>query len=248
MNSTQTLVPVSSNGNGNGNANGHAIVKVSTKSSSSAAGNTGARTPLSDEVVAEILRGRGLRVWLRVGRVARVLGLFSLYLFLDTYDVRAIFNQRMAERLREESKTTNRTGRLKARYRSFLLLATDRAIRVLRYVVFRGHEGSHNKAARLEQQALWLSKSLIGLGPTFIKIGQSLGTRADLLPLAYVKELATLQDQVPAFSTADALRALNPAGSNPAGVLCGNRQRAGGLGFAGPGLPRSFVLGRGGGS
>jgi predicted unusual protein kinase regulating ubiquinone biosynthesis (AarF/ABC1/UbiB family) len=45
---------------------------------------------------------------------------------------------------------------------------------------------------------------LISLGPTFIKIGQALGTRADLLPLAYVKELSTLQDQVPAFSTAEA--------------------------------------------
>jgi predicted unusual protein kinase regulating ubiquinone biosynthesis (AarF/ABC1/UbiB family) len=35
-------------------------------------------------------------------------------------------------------------------------------------------------------------------------MGQALGTRADLLPLAYVKELATLQDQVPEFSTAEA--------------------------------------------
>src|SRR6185295_12464749 len=60
------------------------------------------------------------------------------------------------------------------------------------------------KAARLETQAVWLSKSLVGLGPTFIKIGQALGTRADLLPLAYVKELATLQDNVPPFPTADA--------------------------------------------
>ena len=51
---------------------------------------------------------------------------------------------------------------------------------------------------------MWLRQSLISLGPTFIKIGQALGTRADLLPLAYVKELATLQDQVPAFPTAEA--------------------------------------------
>jgi len=57
---------------------------------------------------------------------------------------------------------------------------------------------------RLEKQARWLSQSLIELGPTFIKIGQALGTRADLLPLSYVKELSTLQDQVPAFSTAEA--------------------------------------------
>ena len=74
----------------------------------------------------------------------------------------------------------------------------------MRWVVFRGREGSTNKEARLAKQAVWLRKSLIGLGPTFIKIGQALGTRADLLPLAYVKELATLQDQVPAFPTAEA--------------------------------------------
>jgi predicted unusual protein kinase regulating ubiquinone biosynthesis (AarF/ABC1/UbiB family) len=35
-------------------------------------------------------------------------------------------------------------------------------------------------------------------------MGQALGTRADLLPLPYVKELATLQDQVPPFPTDDA--------------------------------------------
>ena len=35
-------------------------------------------------------------------------------------------------------------------------------------------------------------------------IGKSLGTRADLLPLAYIKELTTLQDQVLAFPTAEA--------------------------------------------
>jgi predicted unusual protein kinase regulating ubiquinone biosynthesis (AarF/ABC1/UbiB family) len=85
-----------------------------------------------------------------------------------------------------------------------LHLAFDKLVRTARFIVFRGGEGSDKKAARLEKQAVWLSRSLIGLGPTFIKIGQALGTRADLLPLAYVKELSTLQDQVPAFSTADA--------------------------------------------
>ncbi|MEJ7618507.1 MAG: AarF/UbiB family protein [Pyrinomonadaceae bacterium] len=50
---------------------------------------------------------------------------------------------------------------------------------------------------------MW-QKRAIGLGPTFIKIGQSLGTRGDLLPLAYVKELSKLQDQVPSFPTSEA--------------------------------------------
>jgi len=141
---------------------------------------------------------------LRLAQVARILGLFSLYLFLDTYDIRADFNRRMIERLRDEAKAGALNARLRGRSRHFLLVALDKLIRLLRLIVFRGGEGSDKKAARLAKQATWLSKSLIDLGPTFIKIGQALGTRADLLPLAYVKELSTLQDQVPAFPTAEA--------------------------------------------
>ncbi len=159
---------------------------------------------LTDEVVKEILAGHGLRGWLRAARVARVLGLFSLYLFLDTYDIRANFNRRTAERLRDEARKQGRLAQLKLKSREVVFSVLDRFIRVLRLLIFRGAEGSTRKTLRLEQQAVWLRKSLIDLGPTFIKIGQALGTRADLLPLSYVKELATLQDQVPAFSTAEA--------------------------------------------
>ncbi|WP_160670322.1 AarF/ABC1/UbiB kinase family protein [Clostridium sp. C8-1-8] len=47
-----------------------------------------------------------------------------------------------------------------------------------------------------------LRKAFVELGPTFIKIGQILSTRTDLLPEEYTKELAKLQDDVPweAFS------------------------------------------------
>lgn len=165
---------------------------------------TPAPEPLTDERVEAILKGRGLRGWLRVGNVARVLGLLTLYLFLDTYDIRASFKRRMAIRRREELQREHWTRQLKARYYDLIRLSLDRLIRLVRFVVFRGDEGSENKEARLAKQAVWLRKSLIDLGPTFIKIGQALGTRADLLPLAYVKELATLQDQVPPFSTAEA--------------------------------------------
>ena len=162
--------------------------------------------PLSEEMVDELLAGHGLSGWLRAARVARVLGLFSLYLFLDTYDVRADFNNRSVTRLRELARDKGRRAQIKAWITAQLYVAFDRFIRVLRYVIFRGAEGSARKQARLEKQAVWLRESLIDLGPTFIKIGQALGTRADLLPLEYVTELARLQDQVPAFSTAEAFQ------------------------------------------
>ena len=56
-----------------------------------------------------------------------------------------------------------------------------------------------------KNRAVWLVNTLIDLGPTFIKIGQSLSTRADLLPLEYIEALGTLQDQVPAFSSQEAM-------------------------------------------
>jgi predicted unusual protein kinase regulating ubiquinone biosynthesis (AarF/ABC1/UbiB family) len=61
--------------------------------------------------------------------------------------------------------------------------------------------GFGRSPAQRQQRAQWLVETILSLGPTFIKIGQALSTRADLLPLEYVRALARLQDQVPSFST-----------------------------------------------
>jgi ubiquinone biosynthesis protein len=47
------------------------------------------------------------------------------------------------------------------------------------------------------------AKDLEALGPTFIKLGQVLATRADLLPVSYLTALARLQDNVEPFSFAE---------------------------------------------
>lgn len=52
-----------------------------------------------------------------------------------------------------------------------------------------------------DKRSLELAALLTELGPTFIKIGQSLSIRTDLLSPAYVRGLTSLQDQVPPFST-----------------------------------------------
>lgn len=46
-----------------------------------------------------------------------------------------------------------------------------------------------------------LLKALIALGPTFIKLGQTLATRPDIIGDNLAKTLSTLQDSLPAFSS-----------------------------------------------
>ncbi len=54
-------------------------------------------------------------------------------------------------------------------------------------------------AARQRRRARWLTAQFLGLGSAFIKLGQLLSARPDVLPADMVEELSHLQDRVPAF-------------------------------------------------
>jgi len=51
-----------------------------------------------------------------------------------------------------------------------------------------------------------LAKDLEAMGPTFVKLGQLLSSRSDLLPAAYIEALSRLQDNVAPFPYADVER------------------------------------------
>ncbi|MFB6165947.1 MAG: ABC1 kinase family protein, partial [Haloarculaceae archaeon] len=79
--------------------------------------------------------------------------------------------------------------------RQFLPLLLAYARDRHRFVLF-GRSRDVTPAQRRRRAATLLS-TLLTLGPTFIKLGQLLSTRPDVLPPEYIDEFATLQDEVP---------------------------------------------------
>src|SRR6476469_7126719 len=57
--------------------------------------------------------------------------------------------------------------------------------------------------AEREEHAVGFRKRLVELGPAYIKLGQVLSTRPDLLPESYIRELEKLQDDVGPIPTHD---------------------------------------------
>jgi len=64
-----------------------------------------------------------------------------------------------------------------------------------------------------------LRRVLEELGPTFIKLGQILSTRPDILPPRYLRELTHLQDRVPPFPYDDVVRTISEDFGTPPNEL-----------------------------
>jgi len=65
--------------------------------------------------------------------------------------------------------------------------------------------GLLNNQDRARERAKEAAELLVDLGPAFIKAGQALSTRPDIVPPVLLEELAQLQDQLPGFDSALAM-------------------------------------------
>lgn len=75
------------------------------------------------------------------------------------------------------------------------------ALRIEHYLEIGLQMISRKRRERIEtfSRAIRIRMVLEELGPTFLKMGQILSTRPDLLPVEYMQELSKLQDNVPSF-------------------------------------------------
>lgn len=69
-----------------------------------------------------------------------------------------------------------------------------------RLLFWRRERGLSLDSGQWESVAYRLRQAFVELGPTFVKLGQILSTRQDIIPAAFIAELSRLQDSVPAFS------------------------------------------------
>jgi predicted unusual protein kinase regulating ubiquinone biosynthesis (AarF/ABC1/UbiB family) len=151
---------------------------------------------LADRETEVEKRYTGTRGSLRIANVSAVIGKLGLYLYLDQLDTHIKGQHRQSEgRMRTAERLTRMAVYGEKLYRVRLWFF-HQFLFVLRWFFIGGET---NREANQQKQAVWLKDKLIELGPTFIKIGQSMGTRADLLPLPFVVALGELQDNVPPF-------------------------------------------------
>jgi len=92
-----------------------------------------------------------------------------------------------------------------------------------------GHERAGSLRALINAAFFWrtfaapravrLRQALEALGPIFVKFGQVLSTRRDLLPPDIADELARLQDRVPPFPAGEVMAILHRVYGKPAGQV-----------------------------
>ncbi len=75
-------------------------------------------------------------------------------------------------------------------------LKIDQYIEIGLQLISKNRRHPNEKLSRAERVRMAIEE----LGPTYVKLGQVLSTRPDLIPIEFTKELSKLQDKVPSFS------------------------------------------------
>ena len=83
------------------------------------------------------------------------------------------------------------------------------------YVLDKLFSSPENAEELEEKRGVELADLLTVLGPTFIKVGQSLSIRTDLVQASYAKGLTQLQDKVPPFNSEEAFKILSAQFNKP---------------------------------
>jgi len=92
-------------------------------------------------------------------------------------------------------------------------------LKIEQYLDFGRHifQGGEKEKVEHLSRAERFRLALEELGPTFIKLGQLLSTRADLLPQDFIRELVKLQDEVPPFPYEEAQKIMEGELKRPVG-------------------------------
>ncbi|MEA1933393.1 MAG: AarF/ABC1/UbiB kinase family protein [Thermodesulfobacteriota bacterium] len=109
--------------------------------------------------------------------------------------------------------TIGRTYRHMQRYRQILTILFKygfgdliETLKIEQYMEIGWHLVSRKRRETIESlsRAVRVRMALEELGPTFVKMGQILSTRPDLLPAEFIRELPKLQDEVSPFPLSEA--------------------------------------------
>lgn len=115
-----------------------------------------------------------------------------------------------------ESHWNRSRGALRSRWTEFLRVTVPLLTKVVSLVVRGGSEELTKNAGTLAKDMRIAAEKL---GPTFVKAGQMLSARPDVLPPEALDELSLLQDAVPPFDTPTAIAIVETELGQPLGAI-----------------------------
>jgi len=135
----------------------------------------------------------------------------SLSGVVDNDGLPLVYNKELIEKYWAKER-----GALTARWGEFLRYSVPFLTRIATLLIRGGSAELAANDASLAREARVIMETL---GPTYVKLGQVLSVRPDILPQAALDELTILQDSVKAFPTATAIEVIEEQLGGPLGLF-----------------------------